>query len=69
MRTETQGNQICRLFSEVDHHWVSERATTARLAPAALMTFAISGRVTTAAWSCSPISVPIEKRYPLLGLN
>jgi hypothetical protein len=35
-RKGTSWNQIRRLFSEVDHPWVTERVTTARLKPAAL---------------------------------
>ena len=36
-RKGTSWNQIRRLFSEVDHPWVTERVTTARLTPAALI--------------------------------
>jgi hypothetical protein len=36
-RKGTSWNQIRRLFEEVDHPWVTERVTTARLTPAALM--------------------------------
>jgi hypothetical protein len=36
-RKGTSWNQIRRLLSEVDHHWVTERVTTARLASAALI--------------------------------
>ena len=36
-RKGTSWNQIRRLFAEVDHDWVAERVTTARLAPAALV--------------------------------
>src|SRR3984957_10467361 len=36
-RKGTSWNQICRLFEEVDHPWVTERVTTARLTPAALI--------------------------------
>ena len=35
-RKGTSWNQIRRLFAEVDHPWVAERVTTARLTPAAL---------------------------------
>jgi hypothetical protein len=35
-RKGTSWNQIRRLFAEVDHPWVTERVTTARLTPAAL---------------------------------
>jgi hypothetical protein len=36
-RKGTSWNQIRRLFAEVDHPWVTERVTTARLTPAALI--------------------------------
>jgi hypothetical protein len=36
-RKGTSWNQIRRLFAEVDHPWVAERVTTARLTPAALI--------------------------------
>jgi hypothetical protein len=36
-RKGTSWNQIRRLFSEADHPWVTERVTTARLTPAALI--------------------------------
>jgi hypothetical protein len=36
-RKGTSWNQIRRLFAEVDHPWVAERITTARLTPAALI--------------------------------
>ena len=36
-RKGTSWNQIRRLFAEVDHPWVSERVTTARLTPPALI--------------------------------
>jgi hypothetical protein len=36
-RKGTSWNQIRRLFDEVDHPWVTERVTTARLTPAALI--------------------------------
>jgi hypothetical protein len=36
-RKGTSWNQIRRLFAEVDRPWVTERVTTARLTPAALM--------------------------------
>jgi hypothetical protein len=36
-RKGTSWNQIRRLFAEVDHRWVAERVTTARLTPAALI--------------------------------
>ena len=36
-RKGTSLNQIRRLFAEVDHPWVTERVTTARLTPAALI--------------------------------
>jgi len=36
-RKGTSWNQIRRLFAEVDHPWVADRVTTARLTPAALI--------------------------------
>ncbi|MEA2543728.1 MAG: hypothetical protein QOH35_5094, partial [Acidobacteriaceae bacterium] len=36
-RKGTSWNQIRRLFAEVDHPWVAERVTTARLTPASLI--------------------------------
>jgi hypothetical protein len=36
-RKGTSWNQIRRLFAEVDHPWVAERVTTARLTPAGLI--------------------------------
>jgi hypothetical protein len=36
-RKGTSWNQICRLFSEVDHDWVANRVTTARLSPIGLI--------------------------------
>jgi hypothetical protein len=36
-RKGTSWNQIRRLFDEVDHPWITERVTTARLTPAALI--------------------------------
>ena len=36
-RKGTSWNQIRRLFAEVDHPWVAERVTAARLTPAALI--------------------------------
>jgi hypothetical protein len=36
-RKGTSWNQIRRLFAEVDHPWVAERVTTARLTPAAII--------------------------------